>query len=92
MSLGLGIFYSCTQRVYHACLENASDIRKLLRGLLNVATKLFVVCFWSVWDSVFVYGHWCEENELVFVSHEVPGPKVTSGWKWHRVWSKKPLN
>ena len=31
-------------------------------------------CFWK-W--VFVYRHWCEENEMVFVSHEVPFPATS---------------
>ena len=39
---------------------------------------------------VFVYRHWCEENEMVFVSHEVPFPAMSdrrsrvagNGTKW----------
>ena len=29
------------------------------------------------WTWVFVYRHWCEENEMVFVSHEVPFPATS---------------
>ena len=29
----------------------------------------------NIW--VFVYRHWCEENEMVFVSHEVPFPATS---------------
>ena len=28
-------------------------------------------------EWVFVYRHWCEENEMVFVSHEVPFPAMS---------------
>ena len=27
--------------------------------------------------TVFVYRHWCEENEMVFVSHEVSFPATS---------------
>ena len=33
--------------------------------------------FGGVNSWVFVYRHWCEENEMVFVSHEVPFPATS---------------
>ena len=43
------------------------------RGILHFPSE-------KVKKWVFVYLHWCEENEMVFVSHEVSFP-ATSDWR-----------
>ena len=54
VSLGLGMFSSGCKVGFIVCntvglsyLENATVIRKLLWGLLNVALQLFWACFWN---------------------------------------------
>ena len=44
-----------------------------LQNVLNFS-QIFI-CNNKEW--VFVYRHWCEENEMVFVSHEVPFPATS---------------
>ena len=39
---------------------------------MSICLPLLVFRKW-----VFVYRHWCEENEMVFVSHEVPFPATS---------------
>ena len=41
----------------------------------SVSNERHVSCIRD--QRVFVYRHWCEENEMVFVPHEVPFPATS---------------
>jgi len=66
------------------------NLERLLIGTELTIGFLTVLSLGTVWSNlqgfllvkvnrewVFVYRHWCEENEMVFVSHEVPFPATS---------------
>ena len=77
MSQIIGIL---SQTIESHC-KQSNDIFKatVLTSLNQFLPSVFVTFEWpgvpTPW--VFVYRHWCEENEMVFVSHEVPFPATS---------------
>jgi len=50
---------------FHCSSENCTLIKKTVLDTVGP------------WFWVFVYCQWCEENEMIFVSHEVPFPATS---------------
>ena len=65
-SSGCKVGFIVCNTVGLSCLENATVIRKLLWGILNVAIQLFVVCLWNVRDKMLSLLNWGGIGQGVF--------------------------